>query len=176
MWRLAGHLQDPETFLTLSTWVPASSLGKIFIYLLFKCLYLFRDKEIMKEVYLVWFGLACKKIQFSSQTIIDNLHVKKLKFLFHCHCISILPDLLSAKQTYTLWLYQLLQKHLLICCTKLHYIDFDGPLMSLSHIDIWYLVSNNPTICQTSWKMTYRKKAKIFGVGSKWHIFWCINF
>ena len=33
-------------------------------------------------------------------------------------------------------LYQLLQKHLLICRTKLHYIDFNGPLLSLSHIDI----------------------------------------
>ena len=70
----------------------------------------------------------------------------------------------------TLWLYQLLQKHLLICCTKLHYIDLYGPLLSLSHIDIWYLVSNNPEICQKRWKMTFRKKGKIFRVGSNWPI------
>ena len=68
------------------------------------------------------------------------------------------------------WLYQLIQKHLLICCTKLHYIDFYGPSMSSSHIDIWYLVSNNPEICQKRWKMTFRKKGKIFRVGSNWPI------
>ena len=75
----------------------------------------------------------------------------------------------------TLWLYQLLQKHLLICGTKLHYIDLYGPLLSLSHIDIWYLVSNNPEICQKSWKMTYRKKGKIFRDGSNCPIIWWIN-
>ena len=70
------------------------------------------------------------------------------------------------------WLYQLIQKHLQIYYTKLHYIDLYGPLMSLSHMDIWYLVSNNPKICQKSWEMTSRKKGKIFRVASIWHIFW----
>ena len=36
-----------------------------------------------------------------------------------------------------LWSYQLIQKHLLIYYTKLHYVDFYGPLMPSSHIDIW---------------------------------------
>ena len=70
------------------------------------------------------------------------------------------------------WLYQLIQKHLQIYYTKLHYIDLYGPLMSLSHMDIWYLVSNNPKICQKSLEMTSRKKGKIFRVASIWHIFW----
>ena len=72
-------------------------------------------------------------------------------------------------------MYQLIQKHLLICCTILHYIDFCRPLMSSSHTDIWYLVSNNPEICQKSWKMTYRKKGKIFRDGSNCPIIWWIN-
>ena len=80
--------------------------------------------------------------------------------------------LLNGKLVITLWLYQLIQKHLQIYHTKLHYIDFYGPLMSSSHMDIWYLVSNNPKICQKSLEMTSRKKGKIFRVASIWHIFW----
>ena len=50
------------------------------------------------------------------------------------------PRLISNRMGFTIhtgWLYQLLQKHLLIYHTKLHYIDFYGPLMPLSYMDIW---------------------------------------
>ena len=79
------------------------------------------------------------------------------------------------ESTSTLWSYQLLQKGRRFSAAKLHYIDFNGPLMPLSCIDIRYWVSYNPEICQKSWKMTSRKKDKIFRVGSNLHIFRCIN-
>ena len=74
-------------------------------------------------------------------------------------CFSVGEILLPLILAFSLWqqntrgnykticyrvMYQLLQKYLLICRTILHYIDLYGPLMSSSHIDIWYLVSNNP--------------------------------
>ena len=43
-------------------------------------------------------------------------------------------------------------------------------------MDIWYLVSNNPKICQKSLEMTSRKKGKIFRVASNCPIIWWINF
>ena len=59
-------------------------------------------------------------------------------FIIYTHFLNIyLKVRLFCKYVCTLWLYQLLQKHLLICRTKLHYIDFYGPLMPSSHIDIW---------------------------------------
>ena len=85
-------------------------------------------------------------------------------------------DLIISLIKHSSRLYQLIQKHLQIYHTKLHYIDFYGPLMSLSHMDIWYLVSNNPKICQKSLEMTSRKKGKIFRVASNCPIIWWINF
>ena len=64
----------------------------------------------------------------------------------------------------TLWSYQLLQKGRRFSAAKLHYIDFNGPLLSLSCIDIQYWVSYNPVICRKSWKMTSRKKIRFLGL------------
>ena len=61
------------------------------------------------------------------------------------------------------WSYQLLQKHLLIYSTKLHLNDFYAHPLSSSHTDIWYLVSNNPDICQISCKTAPRKKVTFLG-------------
>ena len=64
----------------------------------------------------------------------------------------------------TLWSYQLLQKGRRFSAAKLHDIDFNGPLMPLSCIDIQYWVSYNPEICRKSWKMTSRKKIRFLGL------------
>ena len=69
-------------------------------------------------------------------------------------------DILEVWNTSTGWLYQLIQKHLLIYSTKLHLNDFYAPPLPLSNTDIWYLVSNNPEICQISCKIVPRKKVR----------------
>ena len=65
---------------------------------------------------------------------------------------------------YTLWSYQLLQKGRRFSAAKMHYIDFNWPLMPLSCIDIRYWMSYNPEICQNRWKMTSRKKIRSLGL------------
>ena len=106
----------------------------------------------------------------------DSLLYKLEKSMLSCALCSHM--VFCSKKVYggiTLWSYQLLQKHLLLYHTKLHYVDFYGPLMPSSHIDIWYLVSHTPDICQKSWKMSSRKKDQTFTVGSNWHSFWCLD-
>ena len=68
---------------------------------------------------------------------------------------------MRAQMVCTGWLYQLLQKHLLIYSNKLHLNDFYATPLPLSHADIWYLVSNNPYLCQISCETVHRKKAQI---------------
>ena len=77
-------------------------------------------------------------------------------------CRVIKSQLILLKAT--LWSYQLLQKGRRFSAAKLHYIDFNGPLMPLSCIDIRYWVSYNPEICRKSWKMTSRKKIRFLGL------------
>ena len=67
-------------------------------------------------------------------------------------------------QKYTLWSYQLLQKHLLIYSTKMHLNDFHATPLPSSHIDIWYLVAYNPEICQISWEKVPRKKVRYLDI------------
>ena len=84
----------------------------------------------------------------------EDSRFTKHDFIYINQCIGL----------YTLWSYQLLQKGRRFSAAKLHYIDFNGPLMPLSCIDIRYWVSYNPEICRKSWKMTSRKKIRFLGL------------
>ena len=109
-----------------------------------------------------WHGLDTLGSAATAQTITGSLilivapHYSDCLFSQLSHTKAAFMPWIDS-QLYTLWSYQLLQKGRRFSAAKLHFIDFNWPLMPLSCIDIRYWVSYNPEICRKSWKMTSRK-------------------
>ena len=89
------------------------------------------------------------------------LFYRELRWVMSCYVICSVLQFWHRYTIYIAMVAKILQaiklqgdhinwQHLLLYSTKLHLNDFYAPPLPSSHTEIWYLVSNNPEICQRS--------------------------